>query len=163
MPKDLIGFRIAADSAARIPEDLANKLGRHRMAFGDTVYGRRGDIGRRAFIGRRQDSWFCGTGCLRIRPEPRAINPRFLFDTLGSPETAGVILNRAKGSTMLNLNATVLRSVPVLVPPRRLQELYADQVEPMREMCDVLDDKNRQLRTARDLLLPRLMSGEIAV
>src|SRR5438105_166360 len=81
---------------------------------------RRGDIGRRAFIGRRQAGWFCGTGCLRIRPEPKAINPRFLFDALGSPDSAGVIINRAKGSTMPNLNATVMRSVPILVASRRL-------------------------------------------
>jgi len=163
MPKDLIDFRIAVDSTARIPEELANKLGRHRMMLGDTVYGRRGDIGRRAFIGRRQAGWFCGTGCLRIRPDHTAIKPRFLFDTLGSPDTAGVIANRAKGATMPNLNATVLRSVLILVAGRRLQDHYADQVEPLTEMCEVLDEQNQRLRAVRDLLLPRLMSGEIAV
>jgi type I restriction enzyme S subunit len=30
-------------------------------------------------------------------------------------------------------------------------------------MIEVLDDQNQKLRAARDLLLPRLMSGEIAV
>jgi type I restriction enzyme S subunit len=163
MPKDLIDYRIAAGSPARIPEDLANKLGRHRMIIGDTVYGRRGDIGRRAFIGKRQVGWLCGTGCLRIRPDSTAIQPRFLFDLLGAPETAGVIANRAHGVTMPNLNATVLRSVPVLVATRRLQEYYAEQVEPLGEMIELLDDENHRLRAARDLLLPRLMSGEIAV
>ena len=47
--------------------------------------------------------------------------------------------------------------------PRTLQEMYAEQVEQVREMVDVLDDQNQKLRTARDLLLPRLMSGELAV
>ena len=50
MPKDLIGFRIRTDSIAHIPEETAEKLSRHRMKPGDIVYGRRGDIGRRAFI-----------------------------------------------------------------------------------------------------------------
>lgn len=163
MPKDLIGFRIVSEGIARIEEAMAQKLGRHRMAIGDTVYGRRGDIGRRAFVSRRQVGWLCGTGCLRIRPNPNAINPRFLFDTLGAPETAGTIANRAKGATMLNLNATVLKSVPVLVPIRRLQDLYEDAVQPMADMIENLADQNRQLRAARDFLLPRLMSGEITV
>ncbi len=163
MPKDLIGFRISLDSIARIPEDIADKLGRHRMVLGDTVYGRRGDIGRRAYVGPRQVGWFCGTGCLRIRPDPNAINPRFLFDALGSPQTAGIIANRAKGATMPNLNGTILRSVPVLVARRQIQDLYAAQVEPVSEMCELLDQQNERLRMARDLLLPRLMSGEIAV
>ena len=161
MPKDIIGFRISVASIARIPESLADALGRHRMQPGDTVYGRRGDIGRRAYIGKRQAGWFCGTGCLRIRPDPDAILPRYLFDTLGTPETVGAITNRAKGSTMLNLSAAALKPVSVLVPTRRMQDLYVEQVERVHEMVEVLDEQNQKLRAARDLLLPRLMSGEL--
>ena len=163
MPKDIIDFRVSETSIARIPEDLANRLGRHRMVIGDTVYGRRGDIGRRAYIGKRQQGWFCGTGSLRIRPDPVAINPLYLFDFLGAPATVGDITNRAKGSTMLNLSAAALKPVPVLVPLRSLQDLYAEQVAQVREMLDVLDEQNQKLRQARDLLLPRLMNGELAV
>jgi type I restriction enzyme S subunit len=163
MPKDLISFRIAIEEVARIPESLAEKLSRHRMIDGDTVYGRRGDIGRRAFVSARQVGWICGTGCLRIRPNPAAINPRFLFDALGSPETAGTIASRAKGATMPNLNSSVLKSVPVLVAPRRLQDLYSDHVEPVARMVELLSEQNQKLKAARDLLLPRLISGEVPV
>lgn len=162
MPKDLVDFRISANTVARIPEELADKLGRHRMVPGDIVYGRRGDIGRRAYIGKRQSGWFCGTGCLRFRPNPLAISPLYLFDTLGAPETLGTIMNRAKGSTMPNLSAGALKSVPVLVASRRLQDIYVEQLESMREALDVLDEQTQKLRAARDLLLPRLMSGELA-
>ncbi len=163
MPKDLIDFRISISSIARIPEAVADKLGRHRMAPGDIAYGRRGDIGRRAYIGKRQAGWFCGTGCLRFRPNPLAISPLYLFDTLGAPEALGIIMNRAKGSTMPNLSAGALKSVPLLVASRGLQDIYLEQVEGMREMAEVLDEQNQKLRAARDLLLPRLMSGELAV
>ena len=64
---------------------------------------------------------------------------------------------------MPNLSAGVLKSVPVLVASRRLQDIYVEQVGSMREALDVLDEQNQKLRTARDLLLPRLMSGELAV
>ena len=163
MPKDIIDFRVSVASIARIPEGLADALGRHRMIPGDTVYGRRGDIGRRAFIGKRQQGWFCGTGSLRIRPDPQAVNPLYLFDYLGTPAAVGDITNRAKGSTMLNLSAAALKPVPVLVPSRTLQEMYAVQIEQVREMVETLDEQNQKLRTARDLLLPRLMSGELSV
>jgi type I restriction enzyme, S subunit len=163
MPKDIIDFRVSVTSIARIPESLAASLGRHRMIPGDTVYGRRGDIGRRAFIGKRQQGWFCGTGSLRIRPDPLAINPLYLFDHLGTPATVGDITNRAKGSTMLNLSAAALKPVPVLVPSRNLQDIYAEQVGHAREMVEVLADQNQKLRAARDLLLPRLMTGELAI
>ncbi|MEE4013468.1 restriction endonuclease subunit S [Roseibium sp. FZY0029] len=163
MPRDLKGFRIENDGIARIPEELADKLGRHRMEVGDTVYGRRGDIGRRAFIGRRQDGFFCGTGCLRIRPISSLIDPRYLFDTLGTPQVAGFIANQAKGSTMPNLSAGALKKVPIPCAPIRLQKLYVEAVEPQFELMETLVEQNQKLAQARDLLLPRLMSGEIAV
>ena len=163
MPKDLIGFRIDTETIARIPVELADKLGRHRMVEGDTVYGRRGDIGRRAFISKRLTGYFCGTGCLRIRPNPEEINPRYLFDTLGSPQTAGTIANRAKGATMPNLNGTVLKSVPILVAPRSLQDRYAEFVAPITDQIETLAEQTQKLRTARDLLLPRLMAGQIEI
>ncbi len=57
----------------------------------------------------------------------------------------------------------VLRSVPILVSTRRLQDHYVDHVEQLSEMSELLSETNQRLRTARDLLLPRLMSGEVAV
>jgi type I restriction enzyme S subunit len=162
MPRDLVNLRIGVEAIARIPGDLADKLGRHRMMPGDTVYGRRGDIGRRAFISKRQAGWLCGTGCLRIRPDRKMVNPRFLFDALGSPNTAATIAGRAKGSTMPNLSAAVMRSIPLLVATRVLQDTYAEQVEPLFEMRETLYEQNEKLCAARNLLLPRLMSGAIS-
>lgn len=163
MPKDIIEFRIVTDSIARIPEELANSLGRHRLQEGDVVYGRRGDIGRRAFISSRQVGWFCGTGCLRLRPNSAIIDPRYFFDALGSPETAGAIAGRAKGATMPNLNAGIMADVTILTPSYALQKEYAKHVTELSDMIECLSTQNEKLRAARDLLLPRLMSGEIAV
>lgn len=163
MPKDMQGCRIDTVRIARIPEELANRLGRHRMEVGDTVYGRRGDIGRRAFVGRRQSGWLCGTGCLRIRPDAAEIEPRYLFETLGSPQTAGFIANQAKGSTMPNLSSGALQRVPILCPPMSLQRTFVETIEPLSEQIAVLSDQNQKLAAARDLLLPRLMNGDLAV
>ena len=163
MPKDIVESRISTTSIARIPEDLADRLGRHRMCAGDTVYGRRGEIGRRAFISRRQNGWFCGTGCLRIRPNDAFIEPRFLYEALGSPATAGFIANQAKGSTMPNLSAGAMKDVPILCPPWTLQRNFLEVVENTIELVEVLLEQIARLAQARDLLLPRLMNGEIAV
>jgi type I restriction enzyme S subunit len=51
----------------------------------------------------------------------------------------------------------------ILVPSRSLLALFSEAVEPVFEQIKVLHLQNQKLRTARDLLLPRLMSGEIAV
>lgn len=163
MPKDIVGLQISTDSIARIPEFIAERLSRHRMSENDIVYGRRGEIGRRAFISKRRVGWLCGTGCLRFRPNPDLVEPRYLFDTLGSPLTAGTIVNRAKGATMPNLNASVLKSVPVLIPPLSLQQTYTEYIRPIVELSETLGEQNRNLQIARDMLLPQLLGGAIAV
>lgn len=160
MPKDLIGFRIRTDTIARIPEETAEKLSRHRMQPGDIVYGRRGDIGRRAFLMPHQVGWFCGTGCLRIRPNPRAVNGWYLFNYLGQDDVVGLIAGRAQGVTMPNLNTGVMSSVPVKLPTPKLQNDFARLTFPMAEAREALTAKIENLRRTRDLLLPRLLSGE---
>ncbi|MBL8636132.1 MAG: restriction endonuclease subunit S [Myxococcales bacterium] len=163
MPKDIIGFRIRTDSIARIPEETADKLSRHRMQPGDIVYGRRGDIGRRAFVMPHQSRWFCGTGCLRIRPNLDAVNGWYLFNYLGQNDVVGLIQGRAQGVTMLNLNTGILSSVPVRLPPRQLQDNFARLTFSMAEAHEALSAKIDNLRRTRDLLLPRLLSGQVDV
>jgi type I restriction enzyme, S subunit len=161
MPKDLIGFRIRTDTIARIPEETADKLSRHRMQPGDIVYGRRGDIGRRAFLMPYQIGWFCGTGCLRIRPNTRAVNGWYLFNYLGQDDVVGLIAGRAQGVTMPNLNTSVMASVPVKLPTRKLQDDFARLTFPMAEAREALTGKIENLRRTRDLLLPRLLSDQL--
>ena len=163
MPKDLIGFRIRTDSIARIPEETADKLSRHRMQLGDIVYGRRGDIGRRAYLMPHQVGWFCGTGCLRIRANPQAVSGWYLFNYLGQDDVVGLIAGRAQGVTMPNLNTGVMSSVPVRLPPRKLQDDFACLTFPMTEAREALTAKIENLRRTRDLLLPRLLSGQVSV
>jgi type I restriction enzyme S subunit len=91
------------------------------------------------------------------------VHPRFLFEILRAPQVAGDIANRAKGSTMANLSAGALQGVSVPLPPRELQNRFATFADEVGEQIDTLDEQSRKLRTARDLLLPRLMRGELTV
>jgi type I restriction enzyme S subunit len=163
MPKNIVGFRIVEEAVARIPEQLADELGRHRMRVGDVVYGRRGDIGRRAFVAKREHGWFCGTGCLRLRPDRAIVAPRYLFETLGLPVTFSAIKARAQGATMPNLSTGALGGVPIMVPPLALQRHYAEVAEPLAELATALAAANDALARSRDLLLPRLISGDLPV
>jgi type I restriction enzyme, S subunit len=163
MPKDIVGMRISIATIARVPESICERLSRHKMMMGDIVYGRRGDIGRKAFISLRQEGWLCGTGCMRLRPKRAVVEPRFLFDKLGRPEVVGLIAGKAAGAIMPNLNMGIMSSIPIQIPPLGLQKQYVENVEPMFELIETLEAKNSSLRTSRDLLLPKLISGQLDV
>ena len=51
----------------------------------------------------------------------------------------------------------------VPVPPALVAMMFDEVVEPMFEQISRLDQQNQKLAEARDLLLPRLMNGEITV
>jgi len=61
------------------------------------------------------------------------------------------------------LNRDVAYSRPLLIPKSSFVRDFLLNAEPMFQQIAKLDQMNQKLRAARDLLLPRLMSGEIAV
>ncbi len=61
------------------------------------------------------------------------------------------------------LNRDFAYSRPLMHPPVTLLRSFHETVEPIHAQLDKLDETNQKLRTARDLLLTRMMSGELAV
>ena len=87
----------------------------------------------------------------------------FLFSLLTSYEFVQYKNNFATGATQVSLNDASLKKIKVLFPTLNLIELYSEVVNPLLEECSLLRSQNQRLAQARDLLLPRLMSGKIEV
>jgi hypothetical protein len=52
---------------------------------------------------------------------------------------------------------------PPLLPPKRLAAAFDDHVSSLRKQMETLERENELLAKARDLLLSKLMNGEVAV
>lgn len=61
------------------------------------------------------------------------------------------------------LNRDYAHSRPMLVADQKILRLYEDTVSPLHEKMELLKRQASTLANARDLLLPRLMNGGIAV
>jgi len=61
------------------------------------------------------------------------------------------------------LNRDFAYSRDFLLPTDTILRSFLEVVSPIHEQLDKLEEMNKKLRAARELLLPRLMSGEIAV
>lgn len=121
MPKDLVSGTISEESIARVSKEHVERLGKHKIQEGDILYSRRGDVGRCAFTSEREIGWLCGTGCLKVRVDKEKADPKFIFYQLQKAETIGWVVNHAVGSTMLNLNTSILSAVPVDIPEIEIQ------------------------------------------
>jgi type I restriction enzyme S subunit len=87
----------------------------------------------------------------------------FLTHYLNSPASLEHCERRAVGATRPRIARRELAALPLLLPPRRLQTHFREFAEPLNQQRVVLYRQNEKLRAARDLLLPRLMSGQVAV
>ena len=163
MPSNLTSREIVEDNIARIGPETLERLAGHQLRTGDIVYGRRGDIGRKALVGPNENGWFCGTGCLRIRVATTECPPIFLFHHLDQPAVRDWIVARAIGATMPNLNTSILGEVEVLLPGKDLCTAFVDMCSPLDNRARIAQAESKSLATLRDLLLPKLMSGEIRV
>jgi type I restriction enzyme S subunit len=69
----------------------------------------------------------------------------------------------AVGAVFNAIVVDTFKRIPFLMPDAKNVRLFEETVAPMLNQVGNLIQQNQKLRAARDLLLPRLMSGEIAV
>jgi type I restriction enzyme S subunit len=69
----------------------------------------------------------------------------------------------ANGANVLHLSPSAIADFSVPVPPHALQQSFAQNLSPLFEMADTLTATEPRLAASRDLLLPRLISGELSV
>lgn len=161
MPKDISLRRVQTDSIARVSPSDADRLARHKLAPGDVVFSRRGDVERHALISETERGWLCGTGCLLVRPGPKWPSPNFLSLLLDLPQSRLWLVRHAVGATMPNLNTGILGSVPVVMPAREVVIAFEEIVSGLEARRAHNAEQAQTFSTLRDTLLPRLISGQL--
>jgi type I restriction enzyme S subunit len=89
------------------------------------------------------------------------IKPSYLYLNFKLNRT--YLQNFASGATFPELSGSMVKKIKVLVPSISLLEKFDTLVRPLFEKTDILLSQNQNLIKQRDLLLPRLMSGKLAV
>lgn len=142
------------DDTPRYGADLGE---RYAIRDGDLLFSWSADLD--AYL------WTGGSGWLNqhlFRVDPaEGIPTAFLFHSLR--EHMPEFRNRAQGTTMRHIKRSALDQVMVVVPPLLLRLGFAEHVASIDALSLNLVRGVRDLRAARDLLLPRLISGEIDV
>ena len=99
-----------------------------------------------------------------VKIEPKKEIPKdYLYGMLRWSGFASEVKQHANGANVLHLLPDRISDYRFIRPSTNLMQRFADVVGPMLAECDVLISKNEILRTTRDLLLPKLLSGELDV
>lgn len=114
-----------------------------------------------AVIWNPPDNLIVSTGFAVITPN--SVPTTFLYFATTSDDFVGYLENHARGAAYPAVVAKDFERANLLIPSKRLLEDFNELVEPIFDQTHNLRQQNQKLRAARDLLLPKLMSGEIAV
>ena len=139
------------------------EIERNRLEVGDVVVARTGaTVGYAKLISSLSDETIYASYLVRFRFRTSAIGliAGIFMESDGYKDH---VRNNAGGAAQPNANAKVLGSANLLIPPPIIQTQFANSVTPLLSQRDTLIKQNLRLTKARDLLLPRLMNGEIAV
>ncbi|MDL9947079.1 restriction endonuclease subunit S [Gordonia sp. ABSL11-1] len=129
-----------------------------------------GDI----FVIRMADPWKIGiceedidavfaSYLVRMRPKSGQLIPYYLFFTLSHDAYQDWVTGASTGSTRKSASAKVMTEPRIILPPQGVQVAFNDAVRPLRETMRNLTQNNAKLTALRDLLLPKLVTGQIDV
>jgi len=82
-----------------------------------------------------------------------------------SPEGKDLLLANTSSSGVPSIArpVTYLRSIPILVPPRQILDIFEKLVKPLLIKYRTNIGESLTLAQIRDTLLPKLMSGELQI
>ena len=134
-PADIKDGEISSTKIKKVSYETAQRLSSYMLHFGDVIIGRRGEMGRSAAIDTQQEGWLCGTGCFYVTPLS-VLSPNYLVFFLKSPYAKTLLIDNSVGTTMNNLNHSILGNMLIPLPPIAEQIKIISQYEVILSILD---------------------------
>jgi len=112
-------------------------------------------------VGVIVESSTCNQACCAVMPkaEGTSYEHAFLF-FLNNKEG---LRNLGQGTAQKNISQQVIRAYEMVLPDKLVLNMFRINAGPFLRQIRTLQSMNQKLAKARDLLLPKLMNGEVAV
>ena len=148
-----------------VDEDKIDKAKDFKVTAGDLLIAMTGaTIGKFAMVpyssetllvNQRVGKFFLGDNPIERLP--------FIYCTLKQPDVYYEVVNRGQGSAQPNISASDIMSIPCVIPSNEVLDAFNDTAQPLFDLIISNQLENQRLAALRDILLPKLMSGELDV
>ena len=147
---------VLLDSARRITEEGLRESSAKMVPAETILMTSRASVGFFAMMDREACT---NQGFINVAPHDEGIRLYLLFDLINRvPE----IRSNAQGTTYPEISKGRFREMDVVIPKRALATEFSCTVSEVIDQVRCLKRSTSALTQARDILLPRLMSGEVA-
>ena len=148
-----------------VPRDFFDGMHRGRVKSGDVMLYKDGaHVGRKALFRDNYPYAECAINEHVFALRPKApFTSTFVYFWFDTPELTNRIKKLNSNAAQPGINQVGVNGLPLLKPPNQLIERFSSLSEPLLALLFNLAKANRNLQAQRDLLLPKLISGEIDV
>lgn len=154
-PKDSADYAYVFSTEKTLTEDGLRNCN-SKLYPKDTIFiTARGTVGK---INLAQTDMAMNQSCYALLAR-KPLTQYFLFFAL--VEGVNQFRSRAVGAVFNAIIVDTFRHIPFLVPREQLIQTFTDYVSPILRQVEALSTQTRKLTKAREILLPRLMNGEI--
>ena len=155
---------LVLDTANMISKEEANGKYTHFMLNEwDLVISSSGTLGRYAIVRNEHLPLCLNTSIIRFSPLHSFDHYSYVYSYLTSRGFYHYLLTMGSGSVQLNFGPTHLKQIDLIVPPENILKEYNDLIFPLIQQMVTIKTEISRLIKLRDILLPKLMSGEIDV
>jgi type I restriction enzyme S subunit len=138
------------------------ELARYSLKENNIVLARRGDLSKCGIVTKSEVNWLCGTGSFYLE---LAINPIYFRFYYISDYCQGPLNTESIGSTMANLNQSLLSNIFFPLPPLEEQKEIVRQVDKLFSLADKVEDHYKKAKLRVDKLsqsvLAKAFRGEL--
>lgn len=114
-------------------------------------------IGRTAILAKPSAT---NQACCALVPKHELAN--YIHAYLFLRENKTGLINLSTGSAQNNISQEIIKSYPMIMPPKLLMDTFYSSLKENFEQMKTLQQQNIRLAQARDIMLPRLMTGELS-
>jgi len=140
------------------PEEHQKVMKRSRPEKGDILFSNIGTLGSTVLVD--QDFEFSIKNIALFKPK-QIIYSGFLYLFFSSKEIFEILNKAASGTSQKFFSLKFLRDFKLVEPPDSLIIKFDNIIRPILTQRSLIHQENQNLRKTRDLLLPKLISGEI--
>jgi type I restriction enzyme S subunit len=159
---DIVSENINWENVPYCPIDQKNKE-KYLLKEGDIVIARTGaTVGYGKRINKNCPDAVFASYLIRLKLKTD-IDDLVMGVFVESPSFVKIVQNMAGGAAQPNANAPILKQIEMICPEKSVQKKFRDLVIKLKDSQQTLLEQNQLLKEARDILLPRLMSGIIDV
>tara|TARA_Y100000590_G_scaffold457753_2_gene611028 strand:- start:13342 stop:14115 length:774 start_codon:yes stop_codon:yes gene_type:complete len=146
-----------SDTIAELPSNIKPH---HNLSTSDIIMSLTGNVGRVCLV--YGENYLLNQRVAKVVPNNPA-DRLYVYTLLRSRGTLTQLENISNGAAQQNLSPVNASKMPALVPARNVLDDFNKNIGSIIDLICLKNIENTRLREARDILLPRLMTGMIDV